>query len=513
MNDQNKKVEPVRFEPAAAEKPEAAPPETRGRQAAPTRGGHGKWIVPALGGLVLLALLVFFWLPGQVSPERIARDIAARESTETATASNRPRPAEEQASPWQDAQSARERKAAQDVLADLLEVQFALEEMSVEQWAAEAFEDARSLAATADEQYRQQEFTEAAASYTEALEAMRAIQASADDIFRQQLDDALAAIRSDQAEPAIAALELALVIKPDSAEAAAALVRAQNLGPLLETMALANSARAEGDLERAIELLQQAVAADPEHPGAAAQLADTRRELAKRNFNQAMTAGYQALDAGYFDKAERQFKAAQAILPAAVEPQDALAEARTARTQAQINAWRQRAESAEAREDWSQAITAYQEVLDIDNTVIMARGGLARSKTRAQIDQRIQQVLGDPLRLSNESVFRDTQALFQQALGLDSKGPRLRKQLAELEELLEKAQVPVPVLLRSDEMTEVTVYKVARLGTFRRQQLSLKPGVYTAVGVRNGFRDVRKKFTVDHDQQSLVVEIACTEPI
>ena len=179
----------------------------------------------------------------------------------------------------------------------------------------------------------------------------------------------------------------------------------------------------------------------------------------------------------------------------------------------QINAWRQRAESAEAREDWSQAITAYQEVLDIDNTVIMARGGLARSKTRAQIDQRIQEVLGDPLRLSNESVFRDTQALFQQALGLDSKGPRLRKQLAELEELLEKAQVPVPVLLRSDEMTEVTVYKVARLGTFRRQQLSLKPGVYTAVGVRNGFRDVRKKFTVDHDQQSLVVEIACTEPI
>ena len=78
--------------------------------------------------------------------------------------------------------------------------------------------------------------------------------------------------------------------------------RAQNLGPLLETMALANAARAEGNLEQAIELLQQAVASDPEHPGAAAQLADTRRELAKRTFNQAMTSGYPALDDGYFSQ-------------------------------------------------------------------------------------------------------------------------------------------------------------------------------------------------------------------
>ena len=127
--------------------------------------------------------------------------------------------------------------------------------------------------------------------------------------------------------------------------------------------------------------------------------------------------------------------------------------------------------------------------------------------------RRLKEALAKPERLSNDRVYRDTRALYQQALNLDSKGPVLREQLARLDVLLEKAIIPVPVLLQSDEQTDVTVYKVAHLGTFRRHQLTLKPGVYAAVGVRQGYRDVRKEFTVDHDRQSTVVEIACTEPI
>jgi tetratricopeptide (TPR) repeat protein len=433
--------------------------------------------------------------------------------TDSGAAQSRPKPATEETSPYSDAQTARERKAAQDILAELLEVQFALEELAVEQWAAESFAAAQALATTADEQYRQQDFVIAAGTYRQALDAMKAIQGQVEEVFQQQLDAGLAALRSDQAEPAIAALELATLLKPDNAEALAALERARNLEPLLELMVQANDARAAGELESSIELLQQAVELDPEHPGAAAQLTSVERELARRNFNRAMTAGYQALDQGYFDQAEKQFKSAQSIMPAASEPQSALAETRTARTQAQIDAWRQRAEAAESREDWNKAVTAYQEILDIDNTVVFARGGLARSKTRVLIDQRLRQALENPLRLGNDDIYRDTQALYEQALALDSKGPVIREQLAALHELLEKARVPVPVLMQSDEQTDVTVYKVAHLGTFRRQQLTLKPGVYTAVGVRKGYRDVRKEFTVDHEQQSVVIEIACTEPI
>jgi hypothetical protein len=41
----------------------------------------------------------------------------------------------------------------------------------------------------------------------------------------------------------------------------------------------------------------------------------------------------------------------------------------------------------------------------------------------------------------------------------------------------------------------------------------LRPGTYTAVGTRNGYRDVRQTFTVKHDGAPPTVTIACTEPI
>ena len=66
--------------------------------------------------------------------------------------------------------------------------------------------------------------------------------------------------------------------------------------------------------------------------------------------------------------------------------------------------------------------------------------------------------------------------------------------------------------LRSDGATEVTVYKVARLGLFEERQLELRPGQYTAVGTRRGFRDVRVVFTVSPDNVTPVF-VACSETI
>ena len=75
----------------------------------------------------------------------------------------------EQVSPWQEAQTARERKEAQDVLAQLLEEQFALEEAQVKLWGQKTFDEAADLAKQGDELYRQQAFAQATDSYTQAL--------------------------------------------------------------------------------------------------------------------------------------------------------------------------------------------------------------------------------------------------------------------------------------------------------------------------------------------------------
>ena len=92
-------------------------------------------------------------------------------------------------------------------------------------------------------------------------------------------------------------------------------------------------------------------------------------------------------------------------------------------------------------------------------------------------------------------------------------GTNVWLQIKRLDTLLRQANTTVAVTLRSDQETEVLVYKVARLGRFTEQQLTLRPGTYTALGTRNGYRDVRQSFTITADNTPAPVTIICTDPI
>ncbi len=500
MNDQSKKVEPLRFEPAA---PPAAAEES---SAGPALLSNRNWVVPGLSVLVVLAVLVFFWLPSQVDTEAIEAEAAA--STPV-----KPRAPVQEISPWSDAQLAKQRKAAQDILAMLLDEQFSLEELSVERWAPDEFAAAQALATEGDDLYRQQQFLEAASSYQAGLDAMEALSARVDEVFEAQMQAGLSALSSDQAEPAIAALELATILRPDLPEPQLALDRARNLAPLLELLAQAVELEKEADLEGAKALLEQARALDPQHPGAEAQLNTVIRNIARRDFNRAMSAGYAALDEARYDEAERQFKQARRIMPSAGETDAALQQTRTAKTAAQINAYKERALDAEGREDWNRATEAYQEILAIDNSVVFAQEGLERSRTRARLDGLLKKAIASPDRLSEDAAYASASQLYSYASALQPKGVILREQLEALDGLLRLAVMEIPVLFRSDQATDVRINRVEHLGTFSRVQLDLKPGTYTAVGTRSGFRDVRVVFRVSHDQDSPVVDVECTEPI
>ncbi len=75
------------------------------------------------------------------------------------------------------------------------------------------------------------------------------------------------------------------------------------------------------------------------------------------------------------------------------------------------------------------------------------------------------------------------------------------------------ASAPVRVRLESDDETEVTVYTVGRLGTFRERELELRPGAYTVVGSRRGYRDVRHQLVVVAGQEPEPLVVRCEEKI
>src|SRR5690606_6435828 len=117
--------------------------------------------------------------------------------------------------------------------------------------------------------------------------------------------------------------------------------------------------------------------------------------------------------------------------------------------------------------------------------------GLKRSRMRAQVDQQLRTVIDEPQRLADTAVAAAAAQLLEQAKQISPRGPVLASQINKLDTALRQANTSVTVTLRSDEKTEVIVYKVARLGNFTERELTLRPGSYTALGTRAGYRDVR----------------------
>jgi hypothetical protein len=82
-------------------------------------------------------------------------------------------------------------------------------------------------------------------------------------------------------------------------------------------------------------------------------------------------------------------------------------------------------------------------------------------------------------------------------------------QLEDLTHLVKVAQTPITVTIESDNLTEIAIYKVGKLGRFALRELGLRPGTYTVVGARDGYKDVRQKMVVKPGQGPLRLSVKC----
>jgi hypothetical protein len=513
MSSHNDPLQPTPFDVA---KP--APEEPAAQSSAAARGTPA-WVLPALGGLLLMALAVIFWLPERVGtpavdPPPVVPETAEDTASAPPTAAPpRPVPATEDASPWSEAQLAKLRKEAQDVLQELLDIQFALEERGVQTWAPEPFAAAGEMAAAGDELYKTREYEAAKARYQDALAALQAIEASIPALVDAELQAALEAIEAGDIAAADDALARAALIEPEHPELETLGQRAALLPRLVPLMEQAAAAEAAGDLAQAETLLDEAVALDPAHQRVAAERERVAAAHLQQRFNDAMSDGYAALDDNRFNAARESFRAAAKLQPGAGEAASALAEVTAAETAFRLSSLKQQGAKLEQQEQWQKAVETYSKAREIDASVLFASEGLARSRPRARLDKQFRTAIAQPERLSDVAVAEATEKLLQQAKRITPAGPVLESQIRQLQVLLQQANTPVRVVLRSDMETDVVVYKVARLGRFQERELTLRPGTYTAVGTRNGYRDVRQQIVVVHDAVPAPITIACVEPI
>ncbi len=126
---------------------------------------------------------------------------------------------------------------------------------------------------------------------------------------------------------------------------------------------------------------------------------------------------------------------------------------------------------------------------------------------------KLEYYVDNPDLLNSQRVRETALSFLGKAGAIEPKGPELRRRVSALREQVLLATRPLSLELRSDGATEVVVYRLRSLGQFTSRNISLRPGTYTIVGSRPGYKDVRREVTLAAGKPVPPIYVACDEPI
>jgi tetratricopeptide (TPR) repeat protein len=485
-----------------------------GTSAAGDSRGQKRVIFLVLALLALTAAAVVFLLPRMIPETSAPEDPTAPISPASSAApASRPAATSPGAAPWEQAQAERERAAAKEALDVLLQRQFELQERNVEKWAQQEFAAATALAREGDELYRASSFREAGERYTTAADQLQALLSGMGARLQERIGAGDAALAQEDADAATRHFAEALAIEPHNEAANQGMQRASVLNEVIALLRQGQSAESSGQLEEARKAYDDALALDPHSAPARARLDALQSRIDAENYAALMSRGYAALGADDPAAAKRHFAAAARLRPDATEARDGLQQAEFQLSQSRITALLAKAESAAAEEQWQLARDTYEALLSIDASLAPAIEGKRRADTRLSLDAALYRLTHEPESLGSDEALAAAKRLVASAAAIPDPGPRLRAQLEAAGKAITDARTPIPVVIRSDDLTEVTVFRVGNLGTFSETSLALYPGKYVAVGQRSGYRDVRIEFAVTAGEQAPAVTVACRQRI
>ena len=499
--------------------------------AVPEKGlGGGKGVPPrllygSLGVALALLLAVVFVLPALVDrdapePEAASVPLAdqAPQLEETVNEESQPEP-RRAATPSDTSFSENLSdqiglKAETDVaLGDLLSQLERLRYRAIERWGGQPYLDAVDVYAAGDQAYVDKNYRLAGEKYREASRMLEPFFDRIDEVFEDTLASAKAAFEASDPSEAVRLFDLAASITPGNREAEAGLARARNLASVLSLVDQGEQFEKNLEYDAAKQAFEGALDLDANWEAAADGLERVRAAVLDLTFEQRMTEGFDALADGDFATARAAFNAAKGLKPGSSQPVDGLLQVDQEARLFEIQRLEREAQSLDAAEQWESSVVIYQEILKIDPDLQFAQQGLRQARSRAALHARLQELIDDPDSLGDDVTMQNATKLLLDTARIDPQGPRITEQKNELSRLLKRAATPLSVQLLSDNMTEVSIYKVGRFGTFAAHELELRPGTYVAVGIRPGFRDVRIEFRVAPEVRMQPIKVQCEEPI
>ena len=370
------------------------------------------------GGAALLAIaagLVFVYLPRTLPPP-------ATPTPEPATAPAAKPPASLEVpgpAPFELAKLARARDEAQELVDKLVDLQQIAESRGALQWAADDYAAATARAQAGDGLFKSQDFDGARAAYQEAEQALESLLARAPGVLADSVKAGWAAYdandRGDGDRPVPARAEGRSAAHRRAARIATrAVARAGAARPwrrVRSPSATATARRRSPPVARRARSIPSVAAARD----AVQRLSG---QIARSQFDEAMSQGFAALDRGDAGAARAAFTHARTLDPGSSAAADALAQVEGRVRAGQFEQKQDDAAAAEAAERWADAAAVYDQALAIDPTLVFAQKGATHAREMAKLHQQMDEMIASPERLASDSVYANAQALVRAASAL-----------------------------------------------------------------------------------------------
>lgn len=454
---------------------------------------------------VACAVAIFVWVPQRDhTPTASVDPIDVQEESVA-----RPSDSENQEFPFLDSQLDRAKEQAQITLNDFSALQdhFEQNQLGSDQHSTR-YNEIIDRANEGDILFGRREFDSAQEKFEGALDDLRQLIAKIDAEFDESMKAGFNALDERDAQSSREAFTYASEIKPLEQSAQTGLQRVAKLPRINELLRESERARLRGNWDEALSLLDDAEQLDELTPGLKERRDGILSEREKQDLNDLLTSGHQALNQDDFEEAERLFNEVLRRQPGNSAAETGLQETQVSKTVAHISELQRSAFEQENVLDLSSALATYEQALEIDSTLEFAIEGRDRVREILTLTQQINAVLSDPGVLSGDEEFENAQQVLRNAQQYRNHSPEFDNALQELSGVVELASQYIPVVLVSDNETEVTLSTKGSLGAFERHEVQLRPGRYQLIGSRDGRLDVRKTIFVEQgmDPVSIICE-------
>ena len=469
----------------------------------------------ALTALVAIGVGLFTLLP-QNSPTIQSPELpqtGPEPATAPTQAAQSPAPVEAGPTPFEAARLEHLQEEGETIARSILKLQLNLEDHGVFLWANERFTKLGEDLDNAENLFREGDYEAAMGAYTATRGFLLALQTEMPTRLAEEVTRGDAALGNGDHAVALTAFTIANAIARTDADIKAKVRRAENLNEVLRLVRRAELEEREANYSAALDIFMTARDLDNLWQPTADGVGRMQRAIRMRQFQNAMSEAFQAIARKQYQAARNHFNQAQSILPESKEPADGLAQVAQAETNDAINDKRDEAEAFVAEEDWQQAITSYEAAIAISDSLAFAKEGLEYANWRLNLDKQLTKYLSDPPLLQSNAELQAASGIVKEASGILPAGADLQRQIDSLAKLISTARIQIPVTIRSNGKTSVTVRKRANLGNIDAEMIYLIPGRYTITGERPGYRDVREELVLIAGRPVPDIFVASTERV